>query len=142
MGTGAGARTKTQALLYAANWRPMPGKFEDRPASPPRDGKKRAKGLPSSDAPDTKPKVAAYRPGGQASGIVAMMMNNEMDVPQTGAGLIGRDKESWAVQEAPKLEEWEIGKLEKEKEKAEENKKKKKKGGEKKKKKKKKKKKS
>ncbi|OLP74745.1 hypothetical protein AK812_SmicGene45635, partial [Symbiodinium microadriaticum] len=42
--TGAGARTKTQALLYAAKWRPDGKKaHEDRPASPPRDGEKRPK---------------------------------------------------------------------------------------------------
>ncbi|CAK9007841.1 Eukaryotic translation initiation factor 2A (eIF-2A), partial [Durusdinium trenchii] len=63
--TGAGARTKTQAFLFAARWRPDgTKKHEDRAASPPRDGEKRVKGLPTSAAPGTAyaPVTNAYRP--------------------------------------------------------------------------------
>mmetsp|Transcript_46171 Transcript_46171/g.133011 ORF Transcript_46171/g.133011 Transcript_46171/m.133011 type:complete len:643 (-) Transcript_46171:318-2246(-) len=123
--TGAGARTKTQALLYAASWRPTSEErsknFEDRPASPPRAGIKRVKGLPSAAAaagPTTT--TAAYRPrgaGNDAGGSVAAMMRGEMPAAAEGRG--------WG--EAPPsmqpMEEWEIRKLEREAKKAAEKKK-------------------
>merc|ERR1712039_656348 len=66
--TGAGARTKTQALLFRASWRPDGKKqYEDRAASPPKAGApKRKKGLPDASS-ELKPVTAAYRPRGEAS---------------------------------------------------------------------------
>merc|ERR1711953_238056 len=74
--TGAGARTKTQALLFWASWRPN-DQFEDKPATP-RGGPKRKKGLPDELANAPAP-AAAYRPkgaggyGGSTNLVAAMM---------------------------------------------------------------------
>lgn len=117
--TGAGARTKTQALLYAAKWRPDGKKaHEDRPASPPRDGEKRPKGLPTNAAAGGTgpPAGGAYRPrnadGG--AGTVAAMMRGEISVPESAGPGRGRLEEWESKPVAPQLEEWEIKKLEKE----------------------------
>merc|ERR1712151_736206 len=121
--TGAGARTKTQALLYRAVWRPDGKKqYQDRAASPPPAGSKRKKGLPD-DSDALKPVVAAYRPKGEASGSVAAMLRGEIDLPTTGSSVVGAGKEGWTTNEPPKLKEWEIRKIEKERKKAEEKKK-------------------
>jgi len=107
--TGAGARTKTQALLYAASWRPMPAseEFQDRPASPPKAGQRRTKGLPDGTGGD-KAAGAAYRPRGAEGGsAIAAMMRGELPAPST------TDKWGDAMQ-APDLkpmEDWEIRKL-------------------------------
>jgi len=63
--TGAGARTKTQALLYATSWRPVADRnaYEDKPASP-RPGAKRQKGLPDATAAAPSSNAPAYRPRG------------------------------------------------------------------------------
>lgn len=54
--TGGGARTKTQALLYTASWRPDGSKkYEDRAASPPRAGTR----LPSM----AKKRAGGHEPG-------------------------------------------------------------------------------
>mmetsp|Transcript_47528 Transcript_47528/g.133788 ORF Transcript_47528/g.133788 Transcript_47528/m.133788 type:complete len:642 (-) Transcript_47528:174-2099(-) len=121
--TGAGARTKTQALLYAASWRPTSEErsadFEDRPASPARTGTKRVKGLPSATATagPASSGAAAYRPRGagtDAGGSVAAMMRGELP----------SEAQRWG--EAPPsmqpMEEWEIRKLEREAKKAAEKK--------------------
>lgn len=111
--TGAGARTKTQALLFAASWRPVPNskEFEDRPASPPKAGTRRKKGLPEGPAGgDGKAPVAAYRPrGAENLSTVAAMMRGELPTPST---------ERWgsdgpAGPQLQPMEEWEIRKLEK-----------------------------
>ncbi|CAJ1352918.1 unnamed protein product [Effrenium voratum] len=115
--TGAGARTKTQALLFAARWRPSIGKHEDRAASPPRDGEKRVKGLPTALAPGSGhvPLTNAYRPRnaeGGGAGTVAAMMRGEVAIPE---GPQRERTEPWETKPvAPALEEWEIKKLEKE----------------------------
>jgi len=138
--TGAGARTKTQALLYAASWRPCTGggadgseasRWTDRPASPPRAGQRRRKGLPDAGqgAGGAAP-AAAYRPrgalgegGGGGGGSVAAMMRGELPAtPAPGEG--GRWGEASTAQ-APTLapmEEWEIKKLEKQRKKEQEQK--------------------
>mmetsp|Transcript_39929 Transcript_39929/g.72347 ORF Transcript_39929/g.72347 Transcript_39929/m.72347 type:complete len:647 (+) Transcript_39929:77-2017(+) len=120
--TGAGARTKTQALLFASSWRPenlSEKRFEDRAASPPRDGKKRPKGLPAAAEKLSAP-TAAYRPKGAEGGAyssVAAMMRGEIEVAKqerVSDGLGG-----WELkQAAPVMEEWEIKKMEKEAKKA------------------------
>lgn len=117
--TGAGARTKTQALLYAASWRPdTPGKHEDRPASPARAGTKRTKGLPTAAAAAAGAPTQAYRPrgaeGGSGFSAVAAMMRGEIDVPVNNAPRERDGPTGWEVKVAPVLEEWEIRKLEKE----------------------------
>lgn len=106
--TGAGARTKTQALLYATSWRPSPGaKYEDRAASPPPAGTRRKKGLPEAAAAAAAAGAPAYRPrgaGNDAGSSVAAMMRGEVPIPASGA---------WDV--APTLapmEDWEIRKME------------------------------
>lgn len=121
--TGAGARTKTQALLYAARWRPDgTKKHEDRPASPPRDGAKRTKGL-STQGPATtggySGATGAYRPRGADSsggGSVAAMMRGELSIPESAAReLTQGQKEGWEARPPPpQLEEWEIRKMERE----------------------------
>lgn len=117
--TGAGARTKTQALLFWSSWRPLcGGPWEDRPASPARAGTKRVKGLPSgaAAAPPATGTGAAYRPGGMAGGgaggLVAAMMRGEVTVPTDR-----EDGDRWKVGEAKPLEEWEIRKMEKQRKK-------------------------
>lgn len=119
--TGAGARTKTQALLFQASWRPDgESKHQDRPASPPRNGVRRKKGLPdSSQATTTTSSGMAYRPRGEAGGSVAAMMRGEVDLP---VAEVRTDGPRWEVQVAPKLEEWEIRKLEKQRKKEAEQK--------------------
>lgn len=117
--TGAGARTKTQAILFAASWRPMAG-MGDEPVTP-RTGPKKKKGLPATDqAPAVKTSVA-YRPkgqGGDAGGSVAAMMRGE--IPATAPS---EDKGRWDQPNQPKpMEEWEIRKLQKEQKKAAEEK--------------------
>lgn len=121
--TGAGARTKTQALLYAAGWKPIPaGKYEDKPASPrPAGSKPRKKGLPAGEAVKAG-SGSAWKPrgagGGDAGGsLVAAMMRGELDAPTTERT---RDAGGWELNTAKPLEEWEIRKLEKERKKAEE----------------------
>lgn len=114
---GAGARTATQAYLYAASWRPYPGRFEDAPVTP-RTGGKRPKGLPD-EAASRPPPRAAYRAGGEAGSSVAAMMRGEIEAPEPSEPR--GDGRGWDLAEAPKpLEPWEIKKLEKEKKKAEE----------------------
>jgi len=118
--TGAGARTKTQALLYAASWRPVQPErstFEDRAASPPRSGTKRVKGLPAATAAaGAAASGPAYRPRGAdggGGGMVAAMMRGEL--PET------TKDEKWGSKEGPAmapLEDWEIRKLEREAKKA------------------------
>lgn len=126
--TGAGARTKTQALLYATSWRPMPGTYEDKPATPRGGTTKRKKGLPETNASDASAGAgagAAYRPKG-ASGyggggsLVTAMMRGEIDTPQ-----VSREKDDfgrWKVEEQKPLEEWEIRKMERERKKENERK--------------------
>lgn len=108
--TGAGARTKTQALLFASTWRPSGSrKWEDRPASPPRNGTRRKKGLPDNSASTTGPPVAAYRPrgAGNEGSSVALMMRGELAAPPaSGWG----DSDSKAPTLAP-MEDWEIRKM-------------------------------
>eukprot|EP00927_Polykrikos_kofoidii_P055647 TRINITY_DN49860_c0_g1_i1.p1 TRINITY_DN49860_c0_g1~~TRINITY_DN49860_c0_g1_i1.p1 ORF type:complete len:654 (+),score=159.54 TRINITY_DN49860_c0_g1_i1:149-2110(+) len=126
--TGGGARTKTQALLFSASWRPCcdPSKYEDKPATP-RTGPKRKKGLPdSTEAVATTTTTAAYRPkaaagyggAGAAGGgnLVAAMMRGEINLPEPA--------KSWdtPAQEAKPLEEWEVRKLMKEQKKEAEKK--------------------
>jgi len=111
--TGAGARTKTQALLYATSWRPAGrGKFEDRAASPPKNGAKRKKGLPDISEEQKNAPVAAYRPrgaGGDPGSSVAAMMRGELPTPAAAGGW-GDDPKAPTL--AP-MEEWEIKKLQK-----------------------------
>eukprot|EP00434_Breviolum_minutum_P024498 symbB.v1.2.021637.t1/scaffold1882.1/size97200/6 len=116
--TGAGARTKTQALLFAARWRPDGGKkHEDRAASPPRDGEKRVKGLPVAAAPGTSfaPQSNAYRPRNADTGsvnTVAAMMRGEVAIPE---GAPRERTEPWETKPvAPQLDVHEIRKMEKE----------------------------
>merc|ERR1711920_743845 len=114
--TGAGARTKTQALLFRASWRPDGKKqYEDRPSSPPPAGQKRKKGLPD-DSAASKPTVEAYRPRGEAAGgAVAAMMRGEIDAPKSGGGSLSKGgAEGWTTVEPAPLAEWEIRKIEKE----------------------------
>lgn len=112
--TGAGARTKTQAWLFSASWRPGGSgtKWEDRPASPPRAGTKRPKGLTTGkEAASTGESKAAYRPrgaGGESS--VAAMMRGEMPAPTQDKW--GADSTPQAPTLAP-MEEWEIKKMQK-----------------------------
>jgi len=127
--TGGGARTKTQALLFAASWRPCKdeSKYSDRPETP-REGvangkPKRKKGLP--DESESKTAVKAWQPKGgysAPSGVAAMMRGTEpIGEPEPGRPGLSR----WDTQETAKpLEEWEIKKLEKERKKAAEQKKK------------------
>lgn len=118
--TGAGARTKTQALLFQSSWRPDgEKKYEDRAASPPRNGQKRKKGLPEGQAASgTLPSGMAYRPRGEASGSVAAMMRGDIDVPPPSTeSAVGSQ---W---EMPKpLQDWEIRKIERERKKEAERK--------------------
>lgn len=116
--TGAGARTKTQALLFAARWRPDGGeKHQDRAASPPRTGEKRVKGLPVAAAPGTgyTPQANAYRPRNADSGAVntvAAMMRGEVAIPE---GAPRERTEPWEVKPvAAPLEAHEVRKMEKE----------------------------
>jgi len=110
--TGAGARTKTQAVLYAAGWRPgQDVHYEDRPATP-RPGQKRKKGLPVEEK---KPVTSqAWKPRGESGGsLVAAMMRGEVAAPEAAR--------SWdAAPEVKQLEDWEVRKLERERKKAEE----------------------
>jgi len=120
--TGAGARTKTQALLYAASWRPFSSgqdKYEDRAVSPPPSGQRRKKGLPEAQATaGPSSSGTAYRPpgaggGGAGNSVAAMMRLQEM--PSTAAD---PSAGGWgtSADQAPTLkpmEEWEIRKLEK-----------------------------
>lgn len=97
--TGAGARTKTQALLFAASWRPRPpGVFEDQPESPRAHGR-RSKGLPDSNNVAAASATAkAYRPGGYGgggtTGGIAAMMRGEVDVPPD-VPTMGSRTEGW-----------------------------------------------
>jgi len=111
--TGAGARTKTQALLMASSWRPdTERKYQDRAASPPRMGARRQKGLPdgAQASGGSLPAGAAYRPRGEAGGSVAAMMRGELNLPPADRG----DKPGWDLKESKPLEEWEIRKMERE----------------------------
>jgi len=121
--TGAGARTKTQAYLFAAKWRPRGREgYEDLPADPPRDGEKRVKGLPTATTPGSGYAAGAtnaYRPRGAESGgggSVAAMMRGEVAVPDAPKReMTEGEKGGWEVRPAaPALEEWEIRKMEKE----------------------------
>eukprot|EP00435_Cladocopium_sp_Y103_P073360 s105_g43.t1 len=115
--TGAGARTKTQALLFAARWRPDGEKHQERAASPPRAGEKRVKGLPVAAAPGTgyTPQANAYRPRNAESGAVntvAAMMRGEVAIPE---GAPRERTEPWEVKPvAAPLEAHEVRKMEKE----------------------------
>merc|ERR1712072_1022661 len=62
--TGAGARTKTQALLFAASWRPDgEKKYSDRPETPRDDRKgKRKKGLPDENEQKSAAGGGAWKP--------------------------------------------------------------------------------
>merc|ERR1712032_1130315 len=115
MGTGAGARTKTQALLFRASWRPSKKQYEDRPASPPPAGQKRQKGLPD-DSAASKSATAAYRPRGtDAGGAVAAMMRGEIDAPKSGGGSMSKGGEGgWTTNEPAPLADWELRRIEKE----------------------------
>eukprot|EP00928_Gymnodinium_smaydae_P079747 TRINITY_DN63600_c0_g1_i1.p1 TRINITY_DN63600_c0_g1~~TRINITY_DN63600_c0_g1_i1.p1 ORF type:complete len:644 (+),score=187.66 TRINITY_DN63600_c0_g1_i1:161-2092(+) len=120
--TGAGARTKTQALLFGASWRPSAA-YEDTPATP-RGGPKRKKGLPdaneNSGAAQTT--TQAYRPKGVGAGgssLVAAMMRGEIDAPAATPQRT-TDGQGWEVKEVKPLEEWEIRKLERERKKEQE----------------------
>eukprot|EP00746_Dinoflagellata_sp_MGD_P163000 gnl/MRDRNA2_/MRDRNA2_90822_c0_seq1.p1 gnl/MRDRNA2_/MRDRNA2_90822_c0~~gnl/MRDRNA2_/MRDRNA2_90822_c0_seq1.p1 ORF type:complete len:647 (-),score=181.82 gnl/MRDRNA2_/MRDRNA2_90822_c0_seq1:45-1985(-) len=119
--TGAGARTKTQAILFAACWRPSKNadKYVDRPATPNGAGK-RKKGLP--DESESKTAVKAWAPRGGTGGYsgVAAMMRGEESIPEPTVSSSRWD----TVETAKPMEEWEIKKLEKEKKKAAELKKK------------------
>jgi len=121
--TGGGARTKTQALLFMASWRPDGSKkHEDRAASPPRAGTRRKKGLEDTNQVAAKAAGAAYRPRGaigEAGGSVAAMMRGDVDIPAVEARTNG---DKWDYKETPKLEDWEIRKMEKEAKKAAEQK--------------------
>mmetsp|Transcript_63010 Transcript_63010/g.150103 ORF Transcript_63010/g.150103 Transcript_63010/m.150103 type:complete len:638 (+) Transcript_63010:78-1991(+) len=111
--TGAGARTKTQAILYASGWRPgQEVNFEDRPATP-RPGQKRKKGLPVEEKKPVA--AAAWKPRGESGGsLVAAMMRGEISTPEPSKG-------SWDTgPEVKQLEDWEVRKLERERKKAEE----------------------
>lgn len=124
--TGAGARTKTQAILFSASWRPRAGAYEDKPATP-RGGPKRKKGLPEGDAVGgntTSSAGGAYRPkgavGGGGASLIQAMMRGEIDTPQ-----VTREKDEfggWKTAEQKPLEEWEIRKIEKERKKEAERK--------------------
>mmetsp|Transcript_56173 Transcript_56173/g.119589 ORF Transcript_56173/g.119589 Transcript_56173/m.119589 type:complete len:637 (+) Transcript_56173:170-2080(+) len=116
--TGAGARTKTQALLFAASWRPVGGsrKYEDRAASPPKSGK-RKKGLPEATAVPSASGAGAYRAGGGAAGgmnLVAAMMRGEIQAAERPAWTSSSEQ---GPTTAP-MEEWEVKKLMREAEKA------------------------
>lgn len=112
--TGAGARTKTQALLYAASWRPVGGsrKYEDRAASPPKNGAKRKKGIADEKKEISAGAGGAYRPknaeGGGISTVAAMMRG---DIPERPAW--STDGEKQAPDLKP-MEDWEIKKLHRE----------------------------
>merc|ERR1712129_356531 len=122
--TGGGARTKTQALLYMASWRPAGSKkYEDRAASPPRAGTRRKKGLEDAQVTAKAGSSAgAYRPRGamgEGGSSVAAMMRGDVEIPAIEARTNG---DKWDYKETPKLEEWEIRKMEKEAKKAAEQK--------------------
>eukprot|EP00747_Dinoflagellata_sp_TGD_P163880 gnl/TRDRNA2_/TRDRNA2_183071_c0_seq1.p1 gnl/TRDRNA2_/TRDRNA2_183071_c0~~gnl/TRDRNA2_/TRDRNA2_183071_c0_seq1.p1 ORF type:complete len:643 (+),score=146.74 gnl/TRDRNA2_/TRDRNA2_183071_c0_seq1:118-2046(+) len=118
--TGAGARTKTAAYLFAASWRPFPGQYEDQPATPrPANAPKRPKGLPDQTpgAAGPAPKAWAARGGygGGDSGAVAAMMRGEISMPEA------KPVDRWdngEAKEAKPLEEWEIRKMQREAQKA------------------------
>lgn len=95
--TGAGARTKTQALLFAASWRPTAG--EDRPATP-RPGARKRRGLPEAVAAAPVASAPAYRPRGAGGGSVAAMMRGEVDVPPDAAAAPASRTEGWGSQAA------------------------------------------
>jgi translation initiation factor 2A len=124
--TGAGARTKTQALLYAASWRPDKDTYSDTPATPrPAGAAKRKKGLPEGQVAEvTATKAWAPRgPSGDSGGsLVAAMMRGEVGLPETAAPAGGRGGPGWDTEVAKPLEEWEIRKLEKERKKEAEKK--------------------
>jgi len=87
------------AMLYAASWRPDGRSlYKDRPASPPRGGARRRKGLPSEGAGGGATSTAsapAYRPkaaGAAGNGSVAAMMRGEVEAPKT---------EGWGSSSAP-----------------------------------------
>jgi len=116
--TGAGARTKTQALLFAASWRPMPedAGYVDKPATPRAAGApKRKKGLPGvTENVSDGPPVAAYRPkgGGGGTSLISQMMRGEISAPEPAARDTGG---GWDLKEGPKpLEEWEVKKMQRE----------------------------
>mmetsp|Transcript_54904 Transcript_54904/g.139154 ORF Transcript_54904/g.139154 Transcript_54904/m.139154 type:complete len:633 (+) Transcript_54904:104-2002(+) len=116
--TGAGARTKTQALLYAASWRPLGGerKYEDRAASPPKVGK-RKKGLPDASVVPAASTAGAYRPKGAEGGnSVASMMRGELPSDSARPGWDSGGSQAPTL--AP-MEEWEIRKIQQDAQKAE-----------------------
>lgn len=90
-----------------------PDTFEDRPATPRKDGQKRQKGLPDGTKEAEKKPVAAYRPRGAAAAdgnSVAAMMRGELPAPAAS------DRWGDSGPQAPTLapmEEWEIKKLQK-----------------------------
>lgn len=111
--TGAGARTKTQALLYAASWRPDKTTYTDTPATPrPAGAAKRKKGLPEGTAAVSAFQVRGSNGDSGGSSLVAAMMRGEVNLP-TGAPKMGGGP-GWDTEVAKPLEEWEIKKLEKE----------------------------
>ncbi|CAK0875066.1 unnamed protein product [Prorocentrum cordatum] len=124
--TGAGARTKTQALLFAASWRPCPDTYKDTPATPrPAGAPKRKKGLPEGQTAEVKTTAAwAVKGPGASSGgsLVAAMMRGEVNLPSNDAPSGGRGGPGWDTEVAKPLEEWEIRKLEKERQKEAEKK--------------------
>eukprot|EP00913_Durusdinium_trenchii_P018199 g17098.t1 len=89
----------------------------DRAASPPRDGEKRVKGLPTSAAPGTAyaPVTNAYRPRNAEGGsvnTVAAMMRGEVAIPE---GPPRERTEPWETKPvAAPLDAHEIRRMEKE----------------------------
>lgn len=118
--TGAGARTKTQALLFRACWRPgQEVHYEDKPTTP-RPGVKRTKGLPD-DVKESKAssgKAWTSKSGGGGASLVAAIMRGEVDAPQETTRW-----ENNSLELPKQLEEWEIRKMERDRKKAEEKKK-------------------
>jgi len=113
--TGAGARTKTQALLFTSSWRPAPGVYTDRPITPRPGSKKGKKGLPQA-SPDAKASsaAAAYRPRGQGESAVAAAMRGEVEAPAANESRGGRWDVNESLKAAPMMEEWEVKKMQKE----------------------------
>jgi len=114
--TGGGARTKTQALLFRSSWRPDGKKmYEDRAASPAKNGEKRPKGLKIESVTGGG---GGYRPRGAEGGhsSVAAMMRGEVAIPDAPKmELTEGQRGGWEARpSAPALEEWEIKKMEKE----------------------------
>merc|ERR1719510_978802 len=107
-----------------ASWRPAgKAKYEDRAASPPRAGTRRKKGLEEQSQVTAKAgsSAGAYRPrgaAGEGGSSVAAMMRGDVEIPTVDR----TNGDKWDYKETPKLEEWEIRKMEKEAKKAAEQK--------------------